>query len=112
MELKWKKQFPEGDTVTTTIEAHTAGEPLRILISGISELDFLQMSSSSSSESKRLDKMIEKWPWNLKHIGMRRRERKKGGRPKMLTDVGERIGEGGQRFRVPGCLPDRKRLPV
>ena len=37
MNLKWHNQPPAGATTITTIDAHTAGEPLRIIIGGIPE---------------------------------------------------------------------------
>src|SRR5437899_3527000 len=39
MELNWKRYQPAGNaTVITTIEAHAAGEPLRIITGGLPEL--------------------------------------------------------------------------
>ena len=39
MELTWNKYSPTtGTTVITTLDAHAAGEPLRIITSGLPEL--------------------------------------------------------------------------
>jgi len=51
------------------------------------------MLPSSSSESERIDQTIEKRPWNLDDIVLRRRYAKKGGRPEMLAHIRQRIGE-------------------
>jgi hypothetical protein len=68
--------------------------------------------SSSSRESERINEAIEKCPWNLDDIGLRRRPSKKRRRPELLAHESQGIGKRRQSFGIPRCLANRKRLLI
>lgn len=72
-------------------------------------LDFIQLPSSSRSESERFHNAFKKDPWNGDDIVLRRRPTQKRSGPKVPAHTSQRLGNGWQGFRMPGSVADRER---
>src|SRR6266852_5242825 len=64
MELNWQQYQPAGNaTVITTIDAHAAGEPLRIITGGLPELPGSTMLERRRSMQERFDYIRRALMW-------------------------------------------------